>query len=167
MKLLPLEYEQKVEYFGNPMDYVREDGSIRDEWEENILTRIDLPRPMPYCGDRTRLLTSTRCHKLIAPHLSTLLHALFKDQEVWATINDWGGCYNFRPMRRVPGSLSSHCWAISADADCADNPFGKHPKVHQRLEPLLNAHGFLWGGGFSGKRRDGMHWEFYDVDRLK
>jgi hypothetical protein len=167
MKLFPLSYDQKVEYFGDPMQYVREDGSVRPEWEEKILVKIDLPRPMPYCGDRARLLTSTRCHRLIASSLSALLSALFHDQEVWNTINDWGGCYNFRSMRRVTGVLSSHCWAIAADADCADNPFGHHPKVHPRLESILNANGFLWGGGFSGKRRDGMHWEFYDVARLK
>jgi hypothetical protein len=157
---------QVIAAFGNPRLHVREDGTMKPSWEMEILQRIDLPKALPLAWDHAIAVTHIRCHRKIAPWLDLALQAAAAAPGVWSTINDYGGCYEWRKQRRSPRVLSRHCWAIAIDLDVGDNPFGATPKVHPELRRLFGEHGFAWGGSFPLRRRDGMHFEFADLSKL-
>lgn len=165
MTLTKLSDEQIVSIFGDFGPYLNEEGIPSIFWEELILIPILLPAPLPLSWDKSKLVSGIKCHKLIAPHLSKALTELYAIPEVWSTINDYGGCYNFRPQRKSK-KLSRHAWAIAIDLDVTDNPFSKTPIVHPTIIKIFEDNGFLWGGNFPISRRDGMHWEFCDISKL-
>lgn len=66
--------------------------------------------------------------------------------------------------------LSSHSWAVAIDLNVAWNGYGAEPALIGRtgclreLVEYFAAEGFAWGGHFSGKDRDGMHFELARMD---
>lgn len=66
--------------------------------------------------------------------------------------------------------LSSHSWGIAIDLNVAWNGYGVEPALLGRpgclreLVEFFAAEGFAWGGHFSGKDRDGMHFELARMD---
>ena len=66
--------------------------------------------------------------------------------------------------------LSSHSWGVAIDLNVAWNGYGAEPAQQGRmgslreLVPLFAAEGFAWGGHFSGRDRDGMHFELARTD---
>lgn len=159
-------------YFGDPSGYIKSDGSVSEAWPDRILTAIALPQPLRTSWDQTKRITHLRCHRRIAPMLEGAFSELHKDPVVWSTINDCGGCYEFR---RIGGKkeLSNHSWGIAVDLDVLDNPmFAMIPRVHARTKAIMQAYGFvwggatIWGGAFPWGRRDSMHWEFANVSIL-
>ena len=162
----PLVQSKIKEVFGDFTPYLSSEGVPSANWEKKILTVITLPSSLPLAWNHKQIATTIRCHKLIAPNLYKALADAYSMPEVWATINDFGGCYMFRLKRSSTSKLSSHCWAIAIDLDVGDNPFSKTPQVHPKLVEIFKAHGFIWGGLFSGKSIDGMHFEFNDLGKL-
>jgi len=158
-----LTQEEIKEIFGNFTPYLTKEGIPNIQWETDKLTSFKLPAPMNYGLIK---VTRTRCHIKIKEHLKAALTDCYNIPEVWDTINDYGGCYNFRLQRKSTTSLSTHCWGISIDIDVADNPFGRNPRVNPKIIEIFREHGFLWGGNFPLKRRDGMHFEFFDLRKL-
>jgi len=154
-----LTLDEVVAHFGDPTPYILPTGEISPAWEREILDKVELPAPLKLLGHSTPV-TRFRCHRRLAAIYRKLLQAVYAEPEVWASIGDWGGCYNFRTVRGAPGKPSRHSWAICHDWDVADNPMGGGGKVHPRLLEISAAHGFFYGGAFKGKRRDPMHWEF-------
>lgn len=77
----------------------------------------------------------------------------------------WGGSYvprhkNWDPRRE----LSAHSWGIALDLNVSWNGYGQAPAPVgavgsvRELAPILEAHGFAWGGHFGTP--DGMHFEY-------
>ncbi|WP_181701454.1 M15 family metallopeptidase [Chthonobacter albigriseus] len=66
--------------------------------------------------------------------------------------------------------LSSHSWGIAIDLNAQWNGYGVQPaplgaKGSVRdLVPILERHGFAWGGYFSPPYEDGMHFELARLD---
>lgn len=149
--------------FGDPAAYTGADGTVGPAWPATILTTISLPAPLPLAWDKSKAVARLRCHRRIAPALSAALSDVHADAEVWATINDWGGCYLFRPNRRDPKRLSAHSWGVAIDWDVAQNGQGKSGAVHPRLIEIMERHTFYWGGYFHGASVDPMHWEPSDL----
>jgi len=159
--------------FSDPRDFLGDDGKPTPEWEAQHLIYVRLPAPLPASWNRFLRISRLKVHRLVAPHLDLALRAIHKKPDVWATINDCGGCYEFRAQRNTKDSLSRHALAIAIDLDVRDNPFlGLIPRVHKEVRAIMQAHGFIWGGAtvwggsFPWKRRDAMHWEFADLSRL-
>ena len=158
--------DEMIQVFGNPYDYLFEDGNVSHEWETRILTSIRLPNPLRLAWDKNLIVNKIRCHYLIAKFLETALNQIFTSREAWNTIGDFGGCYSFRSQRNSK-NLSKHCWATAIDIDVKDNPFGsKVTNVHPFTIERFEANGFIWGGTFSEPRTDGMHFEFADLTKL-
>lgn len=165
MLIRTLSVDEKIKYFGDYRPFCNEEGIPSIFWEEDILTTIALPAPLPLSYNKAKDVSNIRCHKKIAGFLLSALNEIYQDKEVWDTINDYGGCYNFRSQRKSK-TLSAHCWAIAIDLDVGDNPFSATPKVHPKVVDIFNNHGFIWGGLFPKGRIDGMHFEFYDIRKL-
>lgn len=66
--------------------------------------------------------------------------------------------------------LSSHSWGVAIDLNVAWNAYGVEPALQgmpgcvRELVPHFAAEGFAWGGHFSGRDRDGMHFELARLD---
>lgn len=85
--------------------------------------------------------------------------------------DDWG--YNFRPIRGYEDEyhktgnlhyLSNHSWGTAIDLNATQNPMTSDGKVHgtvpKEVIGLAFGLGISWGGFYSGKRKDPMHWEW-------
>lgn len=151
--------------FGDPTPYVREDGRIDPHWELIILKTFPLPAAIPLSGAPAIMVRRATCHRLVAPFLSAALDRIYVTPGLWQTINDWGGCYNWRLQRKAK-SLSRHCWGLGPDMDVADNPMGAPGKIDPRVVEIMEEAGFYWGGRFHAARRDDMHFEYADLSRL-
>jgi len=162
----PFNLQEKIYYFGDYQPYLTSEGRITRAWELEILTLIDLPAPLPLSFNLDQKVTKISCHKKISIHLKNALDQLFALPNVWSTINNYGGCYNFRLQRKSKSELSAHCWGIAIDLDVTDNPFGRCPQVDPMTIKIFRDNGFIWGGLFRGNRVDGMHFEFADSTRL-
>ena len=149
-----------IAQFGDPTPYLNEDGTISPQWETTILGWATLPQPLPLSWNRSVKVRRFRCHYRIVPSLQAALTAIAKLPDAWDSINDFGGCYAWRPMRRSKSNkLSRHGWGIALDIDVADNPFGRTPQVNKTVLEIFQEHGYFWGGNFPLSRRDGMHFE--------
>jgi len=162
----PLSTEQVIAAFGDPAKYLNAEGMPGREWEDEILAWCPLPAPLPLSWERSRTVERFRCHRLVRNSLKAALAAVYAVPEAWATVNDFGGCYAWRVQRKAAKILSRHCWGIAVDLDVGDNPFGREPQVHPMTLASFEAHGFAWGGRFSPRRRDGMHFEFADLGKI-
>ncbi len=161
----PLSDAQVIAAFGDPRPFIRADGTVAFPWEEQILATAMLPAPLPLSWAPATKVTRFKAHRRVAPLLTATFAELHATADLWATINDFGGCYNFRAQRGAK-VLSRHSWGIAVDIDVTDNPMGKPAHVDPRTVKIFEAHGFAWGGNFSGTRIDPMHFEFADLTRL-
>lgn len=84
------------------------------------------------------------------------------------------GAYNNRDVRGRPGVKSNHAWGIAADLNADKNPMTDDNRTHtdmpRQIGDIAEGLGILWGGRYTGTRRDPMHFEFKgtpaDADRL-
>ena len=167
-----LTIHEMVAELGDPRPFLSDDGTVGPGWEKQIIAYATLPVPMPLSWDPTVMVSRCKCHRLLVGLLEQALAAVHADAEVWATVGDFGGVYEFRSRRRAAPNevalarLSQHAWAAAIDLDVCDNPMGRAPNVHPRLPGIMAAHGFLWGGTFPTRWRDSMHFEFADLSLL-
>ena len=162
---MPLTDAQVIAAFGDPLPYVRPDGTIDGAWETAILTSIELPAPLPASWDRRVTIRRLRVHRRIAPLMLAALETVCAQPYVWATIGDVGGCYAWRPVRGNPRALSRHSWGLAIDLDVADNPLGAGGRMDPLVIAAFRAEGFEWGGAWR-RRKDPMHFEFSALARL-
>ena len=92
-------------------------------------------------------------------------------------LSDYGGTYNCRKVR-AGGRYSPHAWGIAIDLNVHafrdptnDTEIVRRERTNwhcdedevayslQNIAPFFNAWGFAWGGDFSAKYRDPMHFE--------
>jgi len=131
------------------------------------LTTIKLPFPMRIAWQRTQIINSFQCHKLIAERLL----AVYKDvlahyglAEIQRLgIDLYGGCFNYRLMRGG-SNLSKHSWAVAVDHDPDRNLLHETAKTARFARPEYKAFIDIWykHGFFSlgrEKNYDFMHFE--------
>lgn len=68
------------------------------------------------------------------------------------------------PGTKRPCVKSNHSWGRALDLNALANPMTSDNQVHTNIPDwmvnLWAAWGFKWGGGYSGSRKDPMHFEF-------
>lgn len=129
--------------------------------DESRLVTIEFPYRMLYDG---QLCRKTRVHERCAPSLLDILSEIgdrYAGQRgVMEEAEDYGGCYNNRPMRngRLP-SLHARGAAIDLDADDNGNLVSWPVAADMPLEimEVFTRHGWLSAGAFWG--RDAMHFQ--------
>lgn len=103
-----------------------------------------------------------------------LITQLAKDYPLKGYADDWGYCC--RPIRGYEDKwqrthdfkyLSNHSWGLAVDLDSSVNPMSsdpsaKHEFIRAIVEPILHPFGgrLIWGGDYSGSRKDYMHLEY-------
>lgn len=148
--------QEIIDKYGDPAKFLSSDGSVSAAWGTAILDSFALQKPLPLAWGGT--VTRVTCHKLVRGELEDVLGRLAAIPNVWATIGDYGGVYNFRRIRNSPSKLSRHSWGIAIDLDVADNPQGGRGNMHPLIIQAFYDIGWLWGGWFTGTP-DPMHFE--------
>lgn len=150
--------EEIIATFGDISTHIRTNGHLRATWESGHLTNAPIPFPISLSWERTRQVQGIYCHKLLAPLVSGLFKAI-EQQGLHQHISSYGGCFNYRPKRQS-SKLSTHCWGIAIDLNPETNQQGSKGDMHPALVELFKQHGFTWGGNWSGKSKDPMHFQF-------
>jgi len=131
------------------------------------LIKITLPYPMILSWDKTKKVTSIRCHKLVAEKFKAVFDDILKHYGLAEIeklgINLYGGCFNFRQMRGG-SDYSRHSWGVAIDLDPERNQL-KETSATARFaraeyKPMIDIfykHGFLSLG--REKNYDWMHFE--------
>lgn len=154
----PHGFEAIRETFGDILDYIRDDGGIRPEWESEHMARAALPFPIPLSWDTSKHVTSIYCHKLVAP----VFEAVFSEisaRDMAHTIKTYGGCYNYRAKRNGV-KPSTHSWGIAIDLNPNTNAMGTTGDMDPTLVDLFKTYGFVWGGVWAGRSKDPMHFQY-------
>lgn len=147
----------------DPVQHVRADGTLAPMWEAAWITRMGLPRPLPYLEGLE--VTRIAVHRKVAP---CLLKALVEIDRIglWGHLAPYGGGFNFRRSRGA-NSLSLHSLGLALDFDPEGNPMGLAADDSRfgisgegrAVVRLLELHGWYWGGRFES-RPDAMHFQF-------
>jgi hypothetical protein len=72
------------------------------------------------------------------------------------------GAFNCRAISGTKTS-SNHSWGLALDINWTDNPYtstGRRLIPNWVADEIFNPYGFAWGGDYSGRRKDFMHFEF-------
>lgn len=158
------------------------DGKLPD-WENSQIVRIQVPQLIHVPGTTNGFI---RVHRLVKDRVLALFDAWDKANLCHLIIHFSGG-FNARYKRKKgpkgPGpeparksvdvdELSNHSFGSAFDLNDSQNPQGSRPaKVTEKgsvreLVLVANGAGWFWGGFFSGKSVDGMHFEFADFSSL-
>lgn len=162
---MPLTDAQVIAAFGDPEPHVRSDGTPGPAWERSILAPLALPAPLPLSWAPTVSVRLVRVHKRLIEPFRLAFDAAHRDRDAWASVDDLGGVYAFRRMKRSR-RLSRHSWAIAIDLDVRDNPDGGASRMHPGIIAAFEGQGFEWGGRWSKRERDPMHFEFVELERI-
>jgi|SRR6185312_2147683 len=145
--------------FGNIAHYIQPDGTLSPDWEESIISLIQLPYPMTLAWDKTKQVTHMRCHKLMMPIFSDVFSQILR-QGLSSLASLFGGCFMYRP-ERASHRLSVHSWGIAIDLNPETNKMGTVGDMDPRVISIFKSAGFTWGGDFVDQdRKDPMHFQF-------
>lgn len=119
------------------------------------MIKAALPFSFPLAWDTRKSVTSIRCHKLIAPLIEEVFRQIVA-RGLKSTIKTYGGGYVFRPKHGAV-KPSTHSWGIAIDLNPNINAMGTAGAMDPRLVALFESFGFVWGGRWSWRNKDLMH----------
>ena len=146
-----------ISTFGNISAYVRADGTLDPKWEQNLAS-VPIPFSIPLSWDPKTKVSKMRVHKLLAPVITATFAAIV-DAGLQDKITSYGGAYMYRP-KRGSAKYSTHSWGISFDINVATNQMGTRGDMDPALVELFRAHGWKWGGDWTGANCDPMHFQY-------
>jgi LysM repeat protein len=150
--------EELIATFGDIRAHIRDDGTLKSSWEKNFLTRTRLPFSMPLSWEPKSRVLRLYCHKKLK-NIFPAVFAEIQKQGLKKEIRAFGGCYNYRP-KRTSGKLSTHCWGIGIDLNPETNAQGTTGDMHPGVVAIFRQFGFKWGGDWTGKSKDPMHFQY-------
>lgn len=159
----PLQNDLKAMHamFGNPD--TNHDGAADLAWVRDHLTTIIPPYALFYAGKPVRAITVNKAIALPVTRALTTVAHVYPDahQRTVLGIDQFDGCYNFRPKRSNPDDLSMHAYAVGLDFSAARNPFhAQHSDLPAGFVKAFTDEGAEWGNTWSPKSRDPMHFQF-------
>ena len=144
--------------FGDIFAYIAQDQTLNANWQTEFLTRVALPFPLTISWDHSKTVRFITCHKALAAGFGNVLRQIQSDG-LQNKITSFGGCFSFRPQR-TGTKLSTHAWGIAIDLNPETNQQGTVGNMDPALIATFRAAGFEWGGDWTGKTRDPMHFQF-------
>lgn len=157
----PHGFEEIIAAFGDIRKFVNKEGQINAaKWEPEILGKVTLPFPIKLGFGAQNPVSRFSCHKALVRTFRSVFDEVAA-QGLQAAIQTFDGCYNYR-MKRTSMTWSTHSWGIGIDINASTNPQGGTVKgdMDPGVVSIFRAHGFQWGGDFSGKSYDPMHFQF-------
>ncbi len=101
-------------------------------------------------------------HKDLLPKLEKGLRNLM-EKGLTKELVSWDGCMQIRKMRLSTTSYSLHSWAAAFDINAAMNQQGKIVTLSPAFVECFKSTGLDWGGDFTGKSKDGMHFQLSTI----
>jgi hypothetical protein len=147
-----------IHTFGDISACIRNDGHLKPAWETEHLVSARLPFAIPLSWDRSQRVKGIYCHILLAPVVSELFSQIDR-RGLRKETKTFGGCFNYRPKRQS-SKLSTHCWGIAIDLNPETNRQGGAGDMHPEIVALFREYGFTWGGDWSGRSKDPMHFQY-------
>jgi D-alanyl-D-alanine carboxypeptidase-like protein len=144
--------------FGNIESFIRPDGQLDSRWQSDYLTSITLPFSLPLAWDPSQVVTRMACHRRLAAIFVQVFNQI-QHAGLQGAVNTFGGCFAFRPQR-TGSKLSTHSWGIAIDLNSGTNPQGSPGNMAAALIEIFQHAGFEWGGTWTGRTRDPMHFQF-------
>src|SRR5882672_1020961 len=89
-----------VSTFGDVSKYIRADGTLSPKWEQEMIRRVTLPRPLALSGSAGVTVTRVTCHKLLTDVLRETLQDIDSAGK-WSAVVSYGGGFVFRLKRTV------------------------------------------------------------------
>lgn len=132
---------------------------------QEYLTTIDVPACDTDGKERTITLT---VHKELAEEVEAIFEEMAEAKFPIAEAS----CYCFRRMNNGTGTgaLSHHSYGVAIDINWSANPHimsGRPDEnspyfINDDIVKIWEGHGFYWGGAWSGRYVDPMHFSFTD-----
>ncbi|MBS4019890.1 MAG: M15 family metallopeptidase [Dechloromonas sp.] len=150
-------------FYGRP---INRDGSISRAWESVNLVTIKPPFTVYY---GTTPVKGIRIHRRCAESLSRVLDRIWVAAGRQQSVVDAWGASKFAGSwvvrnKRGGGTLSMHAYGCAIDLDPGRNAFhstrpnfAKMPAF--KVVEAFEAEGWVWGGRWSGRSCDGMHFQ--------
>ena len=149
-----------IALFGNPD--TNGDGAPDPSWVTKHLTTIVPPYQMFYGNAKiSRITVNTACAGALARALQGILTHYGSQAAIQKVgMHRFSGCYNFR-VKRGSRKLSMHAYAAAIDMDAGHNAMGKPGgSMPAAVVGIFKDQGAAWGGGWTGKSHDPMHFQF-------
>lgn len=144
--------------FGDIYRYLRADGTLDPRWEAEQLARTRLPFPIPLSWDPAKQVRNLYCHRLLVPVFPLVFEEIAR-RGLRRRVRTFGGCFNFR-SKRSGSKLSTHAWGIALDLNPETNGMGREGDMPRGIVSVFESFGFTWGGRWSGRGKDPMHFQF-------
>ncbi len=154
----PHGYTNIISTFGDVRSFVKIDGTLGTAWSANHMGRAKLPFSIPLSWDKTKRVKNLYCHKKLIDIFEDVFSAIER-KRLKKKIVSYGGCFNFR-TKRSSGKLSTHSWGIAIDLNTDTNRMGTVGDMDERLVELFKTSGFVWGGDWTGRFKDPMHFQY-------
>lgn len=156
-------------FYGRNQRVARGVAGADPAWERQNLVLVPIPWKAVASWDPAQRIKALRVHKRCADSLGRVLARVWaefgqsqKAIEV-AGMHLVGGGYIWRAMRGGT-RLSMHSYGAAVDFDPARNGLGDPtPAMDMRVVAAFEAEGWTWGGRWSPRSRDGMHFQAADV----
>lgn len=139
------------------------------DWEKANLVLVPIPWKAVASWDRAISMKNIRIHRKCAESLALVLDEIRKRFENSqkaidvAGMNLIGGGYNWRQMRGK-SILSMHAYGCAVDFDPDRNGLGDPtPAMDLRVVDVFETAEWTWGGRWSPRNRDGMHFQAANV----
>lgn len=151
----------KFNYIAAPVRGNKENISIQGDWARKNICVIEIPQLIGIAGASSS--GKVQCHVAVADSVR-FLFADFEQHNLLDLIHTWDGSFCPRFQRGSTTALSNHSFGTAFDINAQWNGLGKAPAKEGQLGciyelvPILNKHGWYWGGHF--QRPDGMHCEY-------
>lgn len=155
---VPHGLEEILAAFGNIYDYITEDGRVSAAWEAEHFSRAKLPFSIPLSWDKTVEVGRLYCNSRLTGIMGDVFRAIEREG-LKGQVRTFGGCYNFRG-KRSSHKLSTHCWGIAIDLNPETNRMGTPGDMHPGIVDIFREFGFKWGGDWSGRSKDPMHFQY-------
>lgn len=144
--------------FGDIRLFINDANQLSNTWNSKYLSVARLPYPLGLAWNLNTSVQKITCHKLMVP----VFEAVFSEivtQGLQSSVTTLGGCFSFRPQR-MGIKLSTHCWGIAIDLNPGNNEQGTFGNMDTGIITIFRNAGFKWGGDWSGKSQDPMHFQF-------
>lgn len=151
-------------FYDNPRSRI-DNSKPSSGWESANLVRVKPPFVIRFEGKTVTagVLIHKKCADSLARVFQAIWDAAGHDQKVidkWG-VSNYGGAYNYRQMRGS-SRLSMHSWGCAIDLDPDNNAFHDQDPHFAHVPQVVKAfedEGWTWGGRWSGRSKDGMHFQ--------
>ncbi len=147
-----------IEKFGNIYDFIRCDGTLYWKWEDDYMTRCEIPFAVPLSVYPALFTNQIYCHRELADLFSGVFEKIYR-QGSWKAIASYGGCFQYG-YDLHSGKISPHAWGIAIDLNVESNALGSEGDMDPDIIELFAESGFQWGGDWPGRFRDPMHFQY-------